>query len=439
MRLAPALSAKPFHGRPIGAALIVGACVFGPSGVAIAQTDEPAVAVDVHTARVGNTTELSFDLSRTVTATSYTLENPDRLVIETSALDFKLGPDAGNARAASAGLLKSFRYGPFAAGKSRIVLDLAGPAEVKKLAVVPVAAGDPSRLVVQIGRADRASFHAAAQAAAAMLQAANRVETPVTSEATDHRPVVVIDPGHGGVDPGAQGTGAVEKNITLDFARSLAAKLRASGHFNVVMTREGDAFVSLSDRVKIARDAHAQLFVSVHADTVPDGSGVTGATVYTVSDRASDAQAARLAETENKADEQAGVESAPQASDVSDILFDLTRRETRTFSHSFQRTLVGYWQKIARLNKNPERSAGFMVLKAPDVPSVLLELGYLSSQADVEAMASPAWRESATGSVAKSIESFFANRDHDRPAGAQMAAAPTGPDTPIVVTVKPHL
>ena len=202
--------------------------------------------------------------------------------------------------------------------------------------------------------------------------------------------MVVIDPGHGGVDPGAAGVnGVIEKRSTFDFASALAEALSASGRYRVVMTRADDTFVSLGDRVKIARDAKAALFVSIHADTLREGADVTGATVYTASDRASDAEAARVAETENRADEAAGLESAPGRDAMSsDILFDLTRRETRTFSHAFQRTLAGYWQKIARLNKNPERSAGFRVLQAPDVPSVLLELGYLSSEKDVAALTS---------------------------------------------------
>ena len=192
------------------------------------------------------------------------------------------------------------------------------------------------------------------------------------------------------------------------------------------MTRTSDTFVSLSERVKIARESNAALFVSVHADTLTSGAGVTGATVYTASDRASDAEAARVAESENQADAVAGVDAAPATAGVSDILFDLTRRETRTYAHLFQRTLVGYWQKIARLNKNPERSAGFKVLQAPDVPSVLLELGYLSSDKDVKALTSPEWRDGATTSIVKAIDTFFAPR---LSAIRASAPAPAGPKT----------
>jgi N-acetylmuramoyl-L-alanine amidase len=178
----------------------------------------------------------------------------------------------------------------------------------------------------------------------------------------------------------------------------------------VLMTRTSDVFVPLGERVRIARTSGAALFVSVHADTLAGEPGVSGATVYTASDKASDAEAARVAESENQADLVAGLDSSEEQSEVSDILFDLTRRETRAFSHVFARTLVGYWKEIGRLNKNPQRSAGFRVLKAPDVPSVLLELGYLSSEKDLTGLVAPAWRQKAAGTVAKAIDRFFQSR-----------------------------
>ena len=160
----------------------------------------------------------------------------------------------------------------------------------------------------------------------------------------------------------------------------------------------------------MARDAGASLFVSVHADTLARSASVAGATVYTVSDKASDAEAARLAESENLADSAAGVDSADDQNDVNDILFDLTRRETRINSHAFASTLVGYLKEVSRMNKNPRRSAGFRVLKAPDVPSVLLELGYLSSQSDAGNLLSVEWRERAGAKVALAIDEFFRTR-----------------------------
>ena len=220
----------------------------------------------------------------------------------------------------------------------------------------------------------------------------------------------MLDPGHGGPDTGAIVNGVVEKDVALAFANMLAAKLEAAGGFNVVMTRSSDVFIPLSERVRVARAANAALMISIHADTLTETADVSGATVYTVSDKASDAYAAKVAAKENEADQAVGVDGQQDAADVNDILFDLTRQETRAYSHVFARTLVNYWKIAGRLNKNPQRSAGFVVLKAPDVPSVLLELGYLSSPVDSAALTSDAWRDQATGRMAEAIESYFADR-----------------------------
>jgi N-acetylmuramoyl-L-alanine amidase len=177
------------------------------------------------------------------------------------------------------------------------------------------------------------------------------------------------------------------------------------------MTRDSDVFVPLGGRVRIARDAHAALFVSIHADTLASATSVSGATIYTMSEHASDAEAARTAEKENQSDATAGVEgkSVPSRR-VSDILLDLTRQETRAYSHVFARTLANYWKVAGRLNKNPERSAGFIVLTAPDVPSVLLELGYLSNVKDAKSLVSPEWRDATTSRVVAAINAFFDSR-----------------------------
>jgi len=244
------------------------------------------------------------------------------------------------------------------------------------------------------------------------------------------KPLIVIDPGHGGIDVGAQAAGRpAEKEIVLEFARALARKLEETGRFSTLLTREGDVFVSLPERVRVARAAGAQLFLSIHADSLNEAT-VSGATVYTVSDKASDAHAARLAEKENLADKVAGFETMEDSSEVSDILFDLTRRETRTYSHFFARSLVAYWKDAGKLNKNPIRSAGFRVLMAPDVPSVLLELGYLSSRAEAAKLSQPEWQAQAAGSVVKSVDDFFEPRAaKTAPSGERDARLPQGPTT----------
>ncbi len=410
----------------------------GPAraGDGVRQADiAPATSIPMAVAaaleQVGAATRLSFDLSRTLEAKVSLLEGPDRVVIDLPTVNFQIDPAIGHRRPEPGALVRSFRFGMFAPGQSRIVIDLGAPASVAHLGFQSIAGGDPSRLTIDLVRTDRAAFHAAAAVEAPAT--APPPSPPAAANPIDTRRVVVIDPGHGGVDPGASGIGGVvEKTITFDFATMLADKLNATGRYRAVLTRTGDTFVSLGDRVKIARDSNAALFVSVHADTLAVNGAVTGATVYTCSDKASDAEAARVATTENNADAVAGVADTPQATGVNDILFDLTRRETRTYAHMFQRTLVGYWQKIARLNKNPERAAGFKVLQAPDVPSVLLELGYLSSDKDVKALTSAEWRLQATGSTVAAIDAFFAPRSGAAAPPAE--ATSTLASAPIVPT-----
>ena len=377
--------------------------------------------------------ELSFALSAPVKATSFVLAAPDRIVVELPQVEFAAeSADAGQAKrrhaaAASGGLVASYRFGLFAPGKSRIVIDLTAPARVLRAASVADRSG--THLIVALAKSDRAAFLAAARRDQQVAEADRPASAPLQAAAANGLPIVVVDPGHGGIDSGAMVHGLVEKNIVFAFARELADKLRASGHYKVIMTRDSDVFVALGERVKIARDAGASLFVSIHADTISDAASVSGATVYTCSEHASDAEAARTAEKENQADAAAGVESKDDDSGVSDILFDLTRQETRTYSHVFARTLVNYWQVAARLNKNPERSAGFRVLKAPDVPSVLIELGYLSNASDGAALTSSKWRGATTDKVARAIDAFFPAKGV-LPEKAAAAAPPAGPLDP---------
>jgi N-acetylmuramoyl-L-alanine amidase len=249
--------------------------------------------------------------------------------------------------------------------------------------------------------ADAADIAAAAEAAAA----------PKPAAPADLRPVVVIDPGHGGIDNGTQASGESEKNLVLGFGLALRDRIEKSGKYRVVMTRTDDTFIPLADRVQIARNQAAALFVSIHADALPHHEGdAQGATIYTLSDRASDAEAERLAEAENKADAIGGVNLTEEPTEVADILIDLAQRETRTFSNRFARLLMGEMKNTVRMHKHPLKSAGFKVLKAPDVPSVLIELGYVSNKGDLEHLVSENWRSRTVGSMAQAIDTFFAKR-----------------------------
>ena len=202
----------------------------------------------------------------------------------------------------------------------------------------------------------------------------------------------------------------MEKNIVLTFALALRDRLEKAAKYRVVMTRTDDTFIPLDDRVKVARKEQASLFISIHADALPKREGdAQGASIYTLSEKASDAEAERLAEAENKADAIGGVTLSEEPM-VADILIDLAQRETRTFSNRFAKTLMGEMKTKVRMHKHPLKSAGFRVLKAPDVPSVLLELGYVSNKADLQLLVSDSWRSRTVGSVAHAVELFFGKR-----------------------------
>jgi N-acetylmuramoyl-L-alanine amidase len=240
-------------------------------------------------------------------------------------------------------------------------------------------------------------------------QHANRDEAdqPEAATAAPRRPTIVIDPGHGGIDPGAiSRSGTSEKDVVLAFAKTLKEELETSGRYRVLMTRTEDVFLSLRDRVRVARSNSADLLVVIHADSLRSAKA-RGATVYTVSEKASDAEAEALAHNENRADVIAGVDLAAENGEITDILIDLAQRETKNYSVSFAKTLVKELKPVARLNSRPIRSAGFRVLKAPDVPSVLLELGYLSNRSDENLLLSQKWRGKVAGAVTAAIERYF--------------------------------
>ena len=233
----------------------------------------------------------------------------------------------------------------------------------------------------------------------------------------DPRPLVVLDPGHGGIDTGTKGpNGEEEKDIVLNFAQRLRERIEKTGKYRVLMTRTDDTFVPLADRVRIARNAGAALFVSIHADALPRGEGdAQGASIYTLSDTASDSEAARLAEKENRADVIAGVDLKAEPDDVAGILIDLAERETKSFSTQFAHKLVGEMKAVTRLHKKPLKSAGFRVLRAPDVPSVLVELGYVSNRQTCNRSCRRAWRNRTADSIAQAIDTLFLDPYGGRP------------------------
>jgi N-acetylmuramoyl-L-alanine amidase len=336
----------------------------------------------------------------------FLLRGPHRLVIDLPTAKFAIDPKELKAR----GLVKNVRYGQINDRTSRLILEAKGPFVVDKLDILPNEGSPGYRLVADISAASQRAFD---DALALQAQTTGSTETTPKSERLGLRTgrggqrfTIVLDPGHGGIDGGAAGpAGTVEKDITLIFAAELRDKLRADGRYNVVLTREKDEFLRLDDRVRIAREHEADLFLSIHADTIRL-KGIRGATVYTVSDKASDAQAQALADRENLSDQLAGVSVEEEDQQVADILIDLIKRETHSFSMRFARSLVGELKTTVSLINNPHRFAGFKVLRAPDVPSVLLELGYLSNSKDEEQLKNAEWRGKAVASIAKAIEIF---------------------------------
>ncbi|HSV28634.1 MAG TPA: N-acetylmuramoyl-L-alanine amidase [Candidatus Omnitrophota bacterium] len=223
----------------------------------------------------------------------------------------------------------------------------------------------------------------------------------------DGRPVIVLDPGHGGVDPGAIGvSGVYEKFITLAAARELKEQLERSGRYKVHLTRDRDIFIRLRDRVALARQYNADLFISLHADAVQNPQ-IKGLSVYTLSQNASDAEAAALADKENKVDLIAGIDLSHESADVANILIDLAQRETLNRSAGFAGGIVDELGREITLLNNTHRFAGFAVLKAPDVPAVLIELGYLSNEYEERNLRQPVYREKIAKSISRAIDGFF--------------------------------
>jgi N-acetylmuramoyl-L-alanine amidase len=368
------------------------------------------VAVDARLAGDEKRTRLIFDLTRTVELHAFVLGDPYRVIVDLPNVTFDLPKTAGRE---GRGLISAYRYGLFAPGKARIVIDASGPVAIDKAFVLAERDEQPARLVIDLVPATRAEFlkQTAAQKKVQMI-AALPAAIARGLPPSDGKPVIVIDPGHGGPDTGALSRGGEEeKTIVLAVAQKLRDQLEQRGRYRVVLTRSDDTFIPLADRVKIARTNGAALFISIHADSISRGEGeARGATVYTVSDRASDAEAAKLADKENKSDLIAGVDLSNKSSDVAGILVDLAHRETKNFSGTFARTLVGRMQAATRMHKSPLRSAGFIVLRAPDVPSVLLELGFLSHPEDVKLLASGAWRDRVTEAMVEAVQNFFESR-----------------------------
>ncbi len=383
---------------------------------------EPAVtATGVRVGLHGPVTRFVVDLSEKVPFEVFTLADPYRVVIDLSEIKWRLPTSA---LPAPTGLFERVRYGLYRPGTSRLVLDLSAPATVNEAFLIKPLDEGGYRLVVDLAATGRDAFLGSVRGAALPRAAsapppaapvgrpaapaiAKFVPPPPRPSAGPAQRVVVIDPGHGGADPGAIGVSGVhEKDVTLAAARDLRSALERLGGYRVVLTRDDDRSVSLRERIAIARRVDADLFVSLHADAMPSAQ-VRGASVYTLSETASDAEAALLAERENKADLITGVDLTYETAEVANILIDLAQRETKNRSARLAARVVDELQRETQLLRNTHRFAGFAVLKAPDVPSVLVELGFLSNRQDEQALRDTAYRRRLAAAIARGIDRYF--------------------------------
>jgi len=379
----------------------------GPSPGGNAGGNPPVVL----SARIGehdDRTRFVIELSDPVNLRTFTLTNPDRVVVDMPEVSWRLNAPP---RPSGLGSVKSYRYGVFRKGYSRMVIDLSRPVTVSDPLVIPPANGFGYRVVIDLFPTQRTKFNTEAGWPADLKARETDAERLRAMIAEAPRPagrrVIVIDPGHGGLDSGANGVNdLLEKDLVLAEGLKLAKALKALGYI-VHMTRDSDAFVPLPERVAVARKLKADLMISLHADSNPD-SDVNGLSIYTLNDGRSDREAAALAKRENQSDIIAGVDLSNANSPVAPILIDLAQRDTMNRSSRFAETALSHLHGVTDiLARSPHRAASLAVLVAPDVPSVLIELGYLSNRSDAAQMNTDAWRERVARTIANAVDRHF--------------------------------
>ncbi len=350
-----------------------------------------AADITITGARIGGTAERTrfvADVSGAFHFSAMTLANPDRVVVELGDVRFKLPPRAGKD---VRGLIKKLTYGIVSNGQSRFILETDGAVRIEKSFMIDPKGKQPARLVLDLVR-DEGGLAVA----------------PENEPKADKAWTVVIDPGHGGEDPGAVNARKVmEKDVAFSFAKVLRDALGKSSGINVVMTRNADVFLPLKERVDIAREHKADLFIAIHADIIR-GQTARGTTLYTLSEKASDAEAEALALKENRSDLVAGIDLPSENEVVSDVLIEFLQRESKHLSMAFAKKSVERLSGVTMMTGKPIRSAGFVVLKAPDVPSVLIELGFLSSKADEKLLTDPDWQKRTAAAMAEAVTLYLA-------------------------------
>lgn len=396
-------------------AVILGLSSFFNAPVA-AKDKGSTVAKD---ARLGGNkarTRFVADLSKATDYRIFTLADPYRVIIDLPNVNFSLPEGLGNS---GKGLVSAFRYGLFAPGKSRIVIDVIGPVHVEQSFILKPKGNVPAKLVVDIVPTDRKNFERRRRELYNKRREKNNVQPASVDKSIEiltrekkhkGRLRVVIDPGHGGLDPGASSAkGSKEKDVVLAFAKVLRKKMKQLGKYDVKLTRTVDVFVPLAERVKIAEDYNASLFVSIHADSISKrlASRTRGATIYTLSKKGSDLEAQAFAKKENQSDVLAGLDLPETSSEVGGILWDLTQRETKNQSLKFAGFAVNRMSSKTKFTQNKMRSANFRVLRSAIVPSVLIELGYISNPEDEKLLKSKKWQNGMAIEMTKAIDRFL--------------------------------
>ena len=389
-------------------AIVTAAAMAVALAAAIPALAQPKVT-DVRLGAHPEKTRFVVELTEAPRYRVFSLPDPYRVVIDLPELEW---PEAHSEMTQSKGLVSALRFGLFTPGTSRVVLDLSQPAAIEAVFTLPPREGFGHRLVLDLAAVSREAFlneenRKTLESEDSLPSFDTALPTPAPRDQSDFRPTVVIDAGHGGVDPGAIGvSGLYEKELTLNYARALKTALEETGRYRAVMTRNEDVFLELRERLTLAERASGDLFLSLHANTNSSRS-LRGASVYTLSENASDSEAAALATKENKADIIGGVDLTHQTEVVSQILIDLAQRETMNLSKSFANTLVGELGERTTLLRNTHRFAGFAVLKSPTVPSVLVEIGYMSNREEERLLLSDAHRTKIVAAIIDAVDQYF--------------------------------
>ena len=397
--------------RQVLATAVIFCCAFSAA--------DSAAASGITSMRIGQgvgSVRIVFDADRKFDYKVFLLNEPKRLVIDT--FDVKVSPEIEK-YVDKNNLVTKTRLGSVGTDGIRIVFDLQKPAIVKKAFMLAPQSNFGWRFVIDVSIASEREFSSKVGSKYALSNensfagsySSSSSKSSSKAKTVNKKKIIVLDPGHGGKDPGAIGySGVYEKNITLAMAKELKEILEKEG-YKVHLTRSTDIFIPLRDRVKIARKYNADLFMSIHADSAVNRSA-KGLSVYTLSETASDKEAAALAERENKADVVAGLNLLEHSKEVSDILINLAQRETMNRSSEFASFMVQEMRKSVKLRDNTHRFAGFAVLKAPDVPSVLLEMGYLSNRTEERLLKQKDYRRKLAVSTSKAVEKYFDNMQH---------------------------